>query len=107
MNTDPDGDGFVNDVTQADMTAISLYQAAMPVPGRVIPNDPYIEQAVLTGERVFDKIGCARCFSLIEFLKTLQLLPPNTHHPIVDEHFEPKVWPPPQERPIRETNVRD
>ena len=107
MNTDPDGDGFVSDVTQADMTAISLYQAAMPVPGRVIPNDPYIEQAVLTGERVFDKIGCARCFSLIEFLKTLQLLPPNTHHPIVDEHFEPKGLAATARTANSETNVRD
>jgi len=33
----------------------------MAVPGRVIPNDPEIEKAVLNGEAVFDKIGCSSC----------------------------------------------
>jgi cytochrome c peroxidase len=61
VDTDPDGDGFVNELTRADVTAISLFQAAMAVPGRVIPNDPAIEEAVLNGERVFDRIGCSSC----------------------------------------------
>lgn len=58
---DPDGDGFVNEMTQADMTAATIFQATLPVPGRVIPNDPDIEGAVLEGERQFQKIGCATC----------------------------------------------
>ncbi len=33
----------------------------MAVPGRVIPSDPDIEQAVWHGEQLFDKIGCASC----------------------------------------------
>jgi hypothetical protein len=33
----------------------------MAVPGRVIPNDPDIERAIVDGERVFTKIGCAVC----------------------------------------------
>lgn len=61
VDTDPDGDGFVNELTRADVTAISLYQAAMGVPGRVIPNDPEVEKAVLNGEKVFERIGCASC----------------------------------------------
>jgi cytochrome c peroxidase len=60
-DTDPDGDGFVNEMTRADVTAVSMFQAALAVPGRVIPRDPVIESAVLNGERVFSKIGCARC----------------------------------------------
>ncbi len=32
--------------------------------------------------------------SVIEFLKTLQVLPPGTRHLIVDENGEKKVWPP-------------
>ncbi len=60
-DTDPDGDGVVNEMTRADVTAVSLYQAALAVPGRVIPRDPEIEAAVLTGEKVFSRIGCARC----------------------------------------------
>src|SRR6266567_2282114 len=53
VDTDPDGDGFVNELTRADVTAVSLYQAAIAVPGRVIPNDPIIEAAVLQGEKSF------------------------------------------------------
>ena len=60
-DTDPDGDGFANEMTRGDVTAVSLYQAALPVPGRVISRDPEIEQAVWTGEKVFSQIGCARC----------------------------------------------
>ena len=39
---DTDGDGFKNELTRADVTAVALAQAVMAVPGRVIPNDPAI-----------------------------------------------------------------
>jgi len=61
VDTDPDGDGVKNELTRADITAISLFQAAMAVPGRVIPNDPEIEEAVLKGEELFNRIGCSSC----------------------------------------------
>jgi hypothetical protein len=61
INTDPDGDGFTNEMTRADVTAVSVFQAALAVPGRVIPNDPAIEAAVLEGEQQFSAIGCATC----------------------------------------------
>src|SRR5262245_14050780 len=60
-NTDPDGDGFMNEMTRADVTAVSLFQATMAVPGRVIPRDREIEDAIWTGERAFNAIGCATC----------------------------------------------
>src|SRR5205085_13368 len=58
---DPDNDGFKNELTRADVTAVTLFQATMAVPGRVIPNDPEIEHAVLNGEKVFERIGCSSC----------------------------------------------
>ena len=61
LNTDPDGDGVANELTVADVTAISMFQATMAVPGQVIPNDPAIERAILNGERDFDRIGCNSC----------------------------------------------
>lgn len=61
LNIDADGDGVVNELTTADITAISVFQAALPVPGRVIPNDPEVESAIRMGERLFDRIGCNRC----------------------------------------------
>lgn len=60
-NGDPDGDGFTNEMTRADVTAASIFQAVMAVPGRVIPNDPEIEAAVLRGERRFQQIDCSSC----------------------------------------------
>lgn len=58
---DPDGDGFSDEITRADVTALSLYQAVMAVPGRVIPRDRDVEAAVLLGEKTFAAIGCAGC----------------------------------------------
>jgi Di-haem oxidoreductase, putative peroxidase len=58
---DPDGDGFTNELTRADVTAASIFQAVMAVPGRVIPNDPEIEAAVLLGEQRFAALGCTSC----------------------------------------------
>jgi CxxC motif-containing protein (DUF1111 family) len=61
LNTDPDGDGVVNELTRADVTAVSIFQATMAVPGRVIPDDPDVERAVWLGEQSFAKLGCATC----------------------------------------------
>jgi hypothetical protein len=61
LGADPDDDGFTNELTTADLTAVSMYQATLAVPGRVIPNDPAVERANLLGEAVFDQIGCNSC----------------------------------------------
>lgn len=61
LDTDPDGDGVKNEMTRDDVTAVSIWQATLQVPGRVIPRQPEIEQAVLRGEQAFEKIGCATC----------------------------------------------
>ena len=42
----------------------------------------------------FQKLTPYEQDSLIEFLKTLQVLPPGTKDLIVDENFKPKQWPP-------------
>ena len=60
-HVDADGDGFTNELTTADLTAVSIYQATLAVPGRVIPNDPAVERANLEGEVLFKHIGCTRC----------------------------------------------
>jgi hypothetical protein len=65
LGADPDGDGFANELTTADLTAASMFQATMAVPGRVIPNDPAVERANLRGEAVFNQIGCATCHATL------------------------------------------
>ena len=83
LDTDLDGDGFQNELTRADITATTLFQAAMPVPGRVIPNDPEIERAIFDGETLFSKIGCASCHipSLRLSRQGLLFTEPNPYNP--------------------------
>lgn len=59
--TDPDGDGHFNELTRADVTATAIFQATLPVPGRMIPNNPAIEAAVRVGERKFAAVQCVSC----------------------------------------------
>jgi len=61
VDQDPDGDGFVNEMTRADVTALAVFQATLQVPGRVIPKDPAFRAAILQGEKAFGRIGCATC----------------------------------------------
>ncbi|MGH9469361.1 MAG: di-heme oxidoredictase family protein [Terriglobia bacterium] len=61
LGVDADGDGFVNELTRADVTAVTVFQATLPVPGRVIDTNPYVEAAIVNGEQQFRKIGCATC----------------------------------------------
>ncbi len=61
VNTDPDGDGVRNELTRGDVTAAVVFQSTLAVPGRVIPNDPAIERAVLAGEQIFERIRCTSC----------------------------------------------
>lgn len=58
---DGDGDGVVNELTRADVTAVTLFQATLPVPIQVIPNDVDVANAISSGRRVFLDIGCGRC----------------------------------------------
>ena len=61
VNTDPDRDGVTNELTRADVTAVTMFQAALAVPGRVIPNDPGVERAIAEGEHLFDDVRCTVC----------------------------------------------
>ena len=58
---DADGDGFVNELTRADITAVPVFQATLPPPGQVIPRDRDIRRAIAEGEILFDDIGCSGC----------------------------------------------
>jgi hypothetical protein len=61
LNADPDGDGVTNELTTADITALTLFQAAMPVPGQVIADDPAVQHAVYEGQQIFDRVRCNSC----------------------------------------------
>jgi di-heme oxidoreductase (putative peroxidase) len=61
LGVDADGDGFVNELTTADVTAVSVFQATLPVPGQVLSRDPEVRKAEDNGEKLFTKIGCTNC----------------------------------------------
>jgi cytochrome c peroxidase len=61
LGVDADGDGSVNELTTADMTAVTLYQATLNVPGQVIPRDADIQAAIIAGQQLFSQVGCAAC----------------------------------------------
>jgi mono/diheme cytochrome c family protein len=58
---DADGDGISDELTRADITAVSVFQATLPVPTQAIPVDAELRRAVEEGERLFDAIGCSGC----------------------------------------------
>lgn len=58
---DQDEDGFANELTIADMTAVSVFQATLPAPGRVIPRNRKVRAAIAQGEQLFDTVGCTGC----------------------------------------------
>jgi len=61
LGVDADGDGFVNELTRADVTAVTVFQATLAVPGRVISSDRDVRAAVIAGEHKFKDIGCTIC----------------------------------------------
>jgi hypothetical protein len=61
IGIDEDGDGFRNELTRADITAVTVYQATLPVPGRIVPDDPEVQEAIHRGEQRFSELGCAGC----------------------------------------------
>jgi hypothetical protein len=61
IGLDEDGDGFTNELTRADITAVTVYQATLPVAGRAVPDEPEVRKAVRVGEERFSQIGCANC----------------------------------------------
>ena len=48
----------------------------------------------LPARNAFMALPAADQDAIIEFLKTLQVLPPGTADRVVDENFKAKVWPP-------------
>jgi hypothetical protein len=78
---DPDGDGFADELTRADITAATLFQATLPVPGQVIPRDPDIEAAIHRGRRLFAEARCTDCHRPALKLGSAIFVEPNPFNP--------------------------
>jgi hypothetical protein len=79
IGVDNDGDGFVNELTRADVTAAAVYQATLAVPGRVIGSDRVAN--IQDGEALFASIGCTSCHVARLTLKNKMYTEPNPYNP--------------------------
>ena len=58
---DADKDGVVDELTEGDITAATIYQAALNLPGQKLPFEPSKRALVERGEKVFAEVGCGSC----------------------------------------------
>jgi cytochrome c peroxidase len=58
---DFDGDGRTNEFSLGQVTAVSLFQAALPAPKASTPRNSADKRERLLGAGLFQKIGCASC----------------------------------------------
>jgi hypothetical protein len=78
---DFDGDGVVDELTVGDITAATLWQAALGNPGQVIPNNFDVAKAIILGERRFTAIGCGDCHIPALILNDPVFSEPNPYNP--------------------------
>ena len=78
---DPDNDGRADELTVGDITAATIYQALLPVPGRVLPADPGRRASVDAGEALFGSLGCAECHVPALHLTNPVFSEPNPFNP--------------------------
>ena len=78
---DFDEDGVPDEMTVGDITAATIFQAAMNVPGRVIPDDATRRAAAERGEATFAQIGCADCHVPTMTLNSRMFSEPNPFNP--------------------------
>ena len=78
---DFDEDGVRRELTVGDVTAATVFQAALAVPGRALPREPAERLAVRQGERLFADLGCASCHRPLLKLSSRDYVEPNPYNP--------------------------
>jgi hypothetical protein len=77
---DFDEDGVAEELTIGDVTVLSLFQAALPIPTRVPPTDPRRAAAASRGESLFGSIGCTECHRPLFELQSRNFSEPNPYN---------------------------
>ncbi len=78
---DPDQDGVTNEATVGDLTALTIFQAALNTPGTVVPSDPQRRSAVEAGRTLFAQVNCTDCHIPSMELKDRNFSEPNPFNP--------------------------
>lgn len=58
---DHDADGMADELTRGDISALVIFQAMLPPPGRVMPDHPEARAAAQRGEALFSALECSTC----------------------------------------------
>ena len=78
---DADGDGYADELSRGDLTAVVAFMATLPVPGQVMPSDPAARAAAERGEELFGAIGCTVCHRATLRLEDPFFTEPNPFNP--------------------------
>ncbi len=78
---DPDLDGVFDELSVGDITAATIFQASLAVPGPVESPYPERRHAALRGEALFEDIGCGSCHRPTLALASSQFSEPNPFNP--------------------------
>ncbi|MEE8448031.1 MAG: di-heme oxidoredictase family protein [Thermodesulfobacteriota bacterium] len=78
---DADKDGVANELTDGDITALTIFQAALNTPGQLLPAHPARRAAAVRGEKLFHDIGCSACHKPSLVLKERRFNEPNPFNP--------------------------
>lgn len=81
VDTDPDQDGHSNELTVGDITAATVFQAALPAPRQELSRFPARRKAARRGEGVFSDIGCDGCHRKELVLESRAFTEPNPYNP--------------------------
>lgn len=79
LDTDADQDGVTNELTIGDVTAATVFQAALPAPVQREANEDH--KTVERGERLFAEVHCATCHIPTLPLKSTVLCDPDPTNP--------------------------
>jgi hypothetical protein len=81
FDPDFDRDGIERELTIGDITAATLFQAALAVPGRVLPANPNERREIFRGELIFSEIGCGSCHRPTLLLESPYFVEPHPLNP--------------------------
>lgn len=81
LDPDHDKDGVERELTVGDITAAVIFQAALEVPGRMLPATPQARAEIEIGEQIFTDIGCATCHVPRMVLNSRMFIEPNPYNP--------------------------
>ena len=79
---DFDEDGVPDELSVGDITAATIFQVSLPVPGRALPEERELRDSVRRGETAFTRIGCAGCHRSELILNNPVYSEPNPFNPV-------------------------